>query len=293
MKEKKAVRVVYADILFAVNLSADFIVLYACGKVLSLKISFVRLFAAALIGTVFAALCETVFFDKGAICITLGVLCVPLMCRTAYKQFGTVSFIKLCGLFVFLSMLLGGGMESISYMLIKLTKNAAFLKDGLSIKMFVLLSGVMSAATICFAKLFKRSKGSFETKKVFISADGTQRYGFELMCDTGNVLLDPYSRLPVIVLKKENISYFKDALYSFKDSENIYFGEKAIKSHIRFVPAKSACGSTVFAAFKPASTQIVKDGKSISVDAVVAFDNGGCTYCGTDGVVPYELTENL
>ncbi len=271
-------RVVYADILLLVNFCADFILLYICGLVLTLNIKTYRLCFGAMLGALYCFVCEVLLYGTHYLYILFSLAFVPLICFTAYKYTSRLAFIKLCIFFLVACTLLDGGMQFMSRIIITLS-SGALLKNGVSVLTFVILITILSAVCICIILLFKKSH-IYKIQTLSISADGTQKHEFQLMCDTGNMLVDSYTGLPVIVVKKD-----KAKIFGF-DVTDIRYGA-------RFIPVKTVSGDACFAMFKPCCIELVRSKRRIPISAMLAFDNGECTYNGADGALPYELIENL
>ncbi len=287
-------RTVYADVVLAVNFAADYLIMYISGRALSLKISRIRIAAASLAGALFALACELYMYDSTALEVVLGILImVPVMCKISYKTVRKAAFLKLCFVFVLVSLLFGGGMQLLSRILIEISTGCKNFSGGIDARMFVLLSGIMTAVMMLFRRISGLSKTPSETAEVVISFDGQTKRDFNLLCDTGNVLTDPYSSLPVIVIKSAcaqkapEIADIARGIVADKDA--------ALVSRVRYIPVKSACGTSVFCAVRPKSAFLKQNGgKLCPLDTVVAFDTGeDSTYCGTDGLFPYELSQNI
>lgn len=286
-------RTVYADVVLAVNFAADYLIMYICGRALSLKINRIRIAAASLAGALFALAYELYMYDSTAPGLILGILMIPAMCKISYKTERRTAFLKLCFVFVLISLLFGGGIQLLSRILIEISTGCKNFSGGIDTRMFVLLSGIMTAVMMLFRRISGLSKTPSETAGVVISFDGHNERDFNLLCDTGNVLTDPYSSLPVIVIKSAcaqkapEIADIARGIVADKDA--------ALVSRIRYIPVKSACGTSVFCAVRPKSAFLKQNGgKLCPLDTVVAFDTGeDNTYCGTDGLFPYELSRNI
>lgn len=286
-------RTVYADVVLAVNFAADYLIMYISGRALSLKVNGMKIAAASVAGALFALACELYMYDSTAQKLVLGILMIPVMCKISYKTERRAAFLKLCFVFVFVSLSFGGGMQLLSRILIGILAGKKNFSGGIDARMFVLFSGIMTAVMMLFRRISGLSKMPSETADVVISFDGQTERGFSLLCDTGNVLTDPYSSLPVIIIKSAcaqkapEIADIARGIVADKDA--------ALVSRVRYIPVRTACGTSVFCAVRPKSAFLKQNGgKLCPLDTVVAFDTGeDDTYCGTDGLFPYELSRNI
>lgn len=286
-------KTVYADYLLAVNFAADYLIMYISGRALSLKTSGVRIAAAAFAGALFALACELYICDNTALKLVLGIVMIPVMCAVSYKTERKAAFVKLCLVFVLTSLLFGGGMQLLLRIIIGISAGRKNFSGAADARMFVLLAGIMTAVMMLFKRVSCLSKTPSETAEVVISFDGHTEQSFNLLCDSGNVLTDPYSSLPVIIIKSARVSKvpeISDIARGIISDE-----DTAVISRIRYIPVRSACGTSVFCAVRPKSAFVRQSsGKRYPLDAVVAFDmQEDNTYCGTDGLFPYELSRNI
>ncbi len=277
-------RTVYADILIVVNFCADFLVLYCVSKMLHLTAKTIRLAMGAGIGALCSLFYEIYAYNAHIFSIIFNVVCVALMCKAAFKYTSIGGFVKQCTSLFLVSMLLGGLMQYLVLLMVRLFENIN-VPNILDVKTFVLLACLASVIALKLSKVIGRGKVHI-TQKVVVHTDKQKSFEVTLMSDSGNILRDPYSSLPVIVLKNELCE--RHLNISLKDFVNVQSNVP-----LRLIPVKSACANALFFAFRPEGIELVCKGKSLPLQAVVAFDNGGCDYGGYDGIIPYELTSNL
>ena len=196
-------------------------------------------------------------------------------------------------LFYVCSAILGGGMQAAMYALIRLFGRTGLFKEGISFQTFAVLSGVLSAAAVAAGRIFKAGRPSKRVEADISFRNGlNERFCF--ICDTGNVLTDPYSGSPVIVMSAKAAERLKGLDLQTLLCDKTPDGNAALDAHFRYIPARSACGTHVFPAFRPESIELIVNGKNIKADAVIALDaDKSNTYCGTDGILPAELVENI
>ena len=98
------------------------------------------------------------------------------------------------------------------------------------------------------------------------------------MCDSGNLLTDPYCGLPVIILASD-----------FTDKFDF------LQCKTRYIPIKTAQGNGIIKAVKPEKLELITgSGKDIPLDAIIGFSNNNqADYGGTDGIIPSCLLDNI
>ena len=77
--------ILYADILFAINFSMDFLTLFLCKIILHRKLYKGRIIVASLLGALFAVV-EVVYIANGWISIALSIIVSTTMCVICYKE---------------------------------------------------------------------------------------------------------------------------------------------------------------------------------------------------------------
>lgn len=266
-------KTVYCDVVLAANFVADFTLLKICAEFLHVRISKVRLLSASLLGAVFALACA-IFVNYTSLRFFACILFSPVICLIAFGKKKYKQMIKAVFTFAILSFLLCGFVTIFACL-----SGYNFMDGGMKLWMIVAGGLAMCSAFILAGKGFS-DECRIKTVDVRIECLGKSNV-LTLMCDSGNLLTDPYSDLPVIILKKD--------FTSKKESD-----EDFVKLRTRFIPIKTAQGNGVIKGIKPEKIEIVKGNKLFPIDAVVGFsENQQADYGGTDGIIPYFLVENL
>lgn len=280
--------VIYADILFLVNFIMDCFSLYICAKVQCLKVSVFRLLIAGIIGGVYGTIHEIVSLPE-PIC---SAAVSAIMIFIALNITSPSSFIKSAMLFYTVSMLLGGIMTALQNFFYTYG-NSHFFSGGLSFGHFAVLVVICMLLTAAAARLFS-SAIMKKTITAEFSVHGGKTVSAKLLCDTGNVLRDPYSDLPVIVVKSDIVKKLAGA-----DAESLlagnYDADCASAYRLRFISAKTVGGNTVLAGFGAIKTYFIgKNGKKSEASVIVAADTLSDFSCGgCDGIVPYTAVWGL
>ncbi len=279
--------IIYADILFAVNFIMDYLSLYMSAKVLNFRSKGLMFCVASAIGGIYSLL--GLYFYVPEPYAAVGVSLI--MCFVAFGKKRFSAFIKAVILFYITGMLLGGIMTFL-YNVICKYKNALLFDGGLKSWMFFALAGIVFLISSVASRIFSNF---MYCKNIHAEIQfGSDKKTVCLLCDTGNLLRDPFSNLPVIVLRAGCLDSIlgKDGIHRHPDKAQ---NEPAIKYKLRYIPVKTASGSTIMPAVSADKIRILsKKGNGTEIEAVIASDSiSGSTYGGCDGVIPYSLAFNF
>ena len=247
---------IYIDILIAVNLFINYILLLLTAKFLSLKWKSIRLFFGEILSGIYSLYIlfpESNLFLSALIKFIMAITIV--LCVFGFKSLK--SFIKITLCFYAINFLFSGIMLC---MWILFRPNSMEMNNG--VVYFNISPVVLIASTIVsyfIIEIFYRVigknhiKNSFYEIKINIENSSVK---LKAKVDTGNILREPFSNLPVIIVRKSTAEkiipqnlmnllngYYENNTYNISSSE--------IKYTIRMVPFKTVAGSGIFPAFKP------------------------------------------
>ena len=97
---------------------------------------------------------------------------------------------------------------------------------------------------------------------------------FTALCDTGCLLTEPISGMPVIVASEKSLGKLTELLRA-----------EDPPLRLRLIPADGICGHRLLRGFIPERVSV----GGTEVSAVVAWDGGGTDYGGFGGIVPAKL----
>lgn len=267
---------IYADTLFIVNFSMDFLSLYITGKLTHSPIRSKRMMLAAAIGAIFATV--SVVFDSGdavsrILWTAAFIVCALLMCRISYSL-GPKRLVP-----VFVAVNLGlGGLMSLLFGLAR--RNGLTISGGdtaASPLMFMVFALISGAVSLVYGRL--RMFGAKRKEVTSLITIFGNTVSAKLLSDSGNLLCDPISSKPVIILSPD---IFGDKIPdSLKTGEPDFgvLGEK-LGAKLRLIPAQGVTGKRLLAGVVP--DKVIIDGNE--VDAIIALADG--SYDGCDGIVP-------
>ena len=202
--------IIYIDVLFAVNLLINYILLRACSVFTTVKYKKLRVFIGALIGALYALL---IFFpDFSVLYTTMSKMLISMLIVAAAFPFYTLrSYIKTLLVFYMVSFGFGGCVLAVFYFSDIGARLGAVYSNGIfyfNLPWSILaLSGAMFYLAV---KIFGLFSGKFFTnkslcKKLWIFY-GDKCTEITALLDTGNSLIDPITLSPVIIAEYKVIS---------------------------------------------------------------------------------------
>ncbi len=278
---------VFADVLFIINFSMDFLSLYISGKILHLEMKKRKLIFSSVIGGIYGVVSLLI---KGTLpYILLNVSVYLLMCFTAYKNIVLSQYIKLCILFYSVSLLMGGAVSASYTFIDGIMSNipqTETLTEGRKIPFYAFIAIVTVCAVTAHitGRIFSQSK---DIKDAYITAVlGEKTIDMHLLIDSGNLLHEPLSGAPVILVKNEKFKRLTGC-----DSTSLFSCEKLL-SKLRCIPAQSAGGDMMLYGIIPDKIYIGTKKEKIPMKAVIAVCDG-TDFAEFDGVVPICLYETM
>ncbi len=276
---------VFGDILFIINFSMDFLSLYISGKILHLDMNKRSLLLSSAIGGVYGVVS---LFIKGALpSAVLNIAVYLLMCFAAYKNIVLSQYIKLCVLFYSVSLLMGGAVTA-SYSFIDSLMadmwGSGTITQAKKVPFFlfviiVVLGGVTAYVT---GKIFAKST---DVKDAYLTVVFEEkRVDMHVLIDSGNLLHEPLSGAPVILIKNDKFKKLTGCT-----AKTILQNEKLLLK-TRFIPAHSAGGDAMFYGILPDKVLIGTKNEKVPMTAVIAVCDSA-DFAEFDGVIPLCLYE--
>lgn len=268
---------VYADVLFLINFSMDFLVFYICARLLRRRLYPIRSAIGATVGGAYGV--AALFIPEGGILpilcdlVSLGVICM-IAFYTKNERFR--DFIGRCALFAGVSAILGGIMTAL-YSALNRSGLAALegeTGDDISVWLFALLAAAGGAAAFAGGKRMRRLATAKQSDIVISFESNTVK--LRAMTDTGNLLSDPLSGRGVALCELEAVSdIFPRELVEFWKRGDIgastSLSEK-YASRLRYIPAKGALGgkNVLLAAISPDSVCVEVGETKTDADILIA-----------------------
>lgn len=197
---------VYVDIILLENICMNFIILFATAYIVKIKTRYFRIFISSLIGAIYALL---VYADILAIYtnIIMKILLSICMVYIAYKPKNLKGMLKELILFYLVSFALGGCAFALLYIV---RPQDIFMKDGVYIGTYPLKIALLGGITgfiityIAFKAVKTRISKNEIIYKAAIKLD-EKEITINVMLDTGNMLKDPISNSPVVLVEKSKL----------------------------------------------------------------------------------------
>lgn len=289
--EVREVYEVYADILFLVNFSMDFLCFYLTTKLLHRKPHPVRMVLGAVFGALYAV--SAVFVECGRVTAFLADLTVcAFMCALVYAERGARvrSYLVSTGVYFGVSALIGGLMTAFCSLLNRLGLPIdAIGGDGLSAWAFALLAIVCAATAGTVGRFFRRSACE-RVGQVEITCRG-QSVTLSAVTDSGNLLRDPISGRCVVVASVGAVEKLLPpglpAVLKNGDFTSEAFREACSGLRIRLIPTHTATGESMLLGILPEKMMIRDKNGSRETDAL--FAPADVRIAGYDALLPPEL----
>lgn len=260
--------VLYADVLFLINFSMDYLSLYAASRLLALPSGTWRMLAGAVVGGIYGVL-SVVFFWQGMIGAVLtflascGMVFIAFSCCDGVRGFLRAVF-SVWGI----GALIGGFMTLFSGMF----QGDASYTSGADIPVAVF-------AVILFIRMAAKRGGRGYAEVAFDY--GENRYTGRALIDSGNLLTDPLSGLPVVLIRASDARTFAGGEVDGKFAGIMPDGI-GLSPGVRAVPVRGVTDTRILYGFLCHSLRIRKGNRILHRSAVVCVDRqspkgyGGC-----------------
>ncbi len=285
---------VYADLLFLINFSMDYLCLYICARILHRKMSLFKMVIAAAVGGVYSII-SLVLDLEGAISLAIDIVVCILMCAIVFAEKNRrVASTLLCSfLFLGISMMTGGAMTAIFNLLNRLELPIDSIgEDGISPYLFAILAIISAIITLRGSDILSR-KSTVTTCTIKVKIKQKEAT-FKALSDSGNLARDPLGGKPIIIVDRNlfseiaDLSFF-DELASGKTPPNLPY------RNTRIIPIKTAVASSLLVAISPDKLTVElydsKKKRSLSseIDALVAPSELGEVGEGCNAIIPAEI----
>jgi len=274
----------YIDIYFLINFTVDILAFYFAALFTKVKVGVRGLLFAGAVGGLFA--CAVVILDiKGILFFLMLALSVAIMTFCLSRGVSFVRKTKLFSAFLVFETLLGGCVilfyNLLSEILLPFISSAEF---GVENKKILILSMLILLSIGAIKILFALFGGSLSEKNVDVELtvfDNSEKVS--ALVDTGNLLLDPMTLAPVIIVKAQALRRL-----GIGELNEVVINDDGFKfkKRIRLIPASALGENRILYGIKPDSTCVLANGKKSEVDAVIAVDNEKGTFGGYEALIP-------
>ena len=210
--------ILYADVLFAINFSMDFLALFITLRILHKKIYKARILISSLIGATYGVLEMIVNFNGIILELLLGVFVSFIMCLIALNEYKLKRLAGEILVFWAISALLGGIM-SLMFSILNKILTQYLIEENLmsnseySRTRFLIIALISILISMLFVRTLKE-KSSEKSVLISITID-EENFTASGLCDSGNMLTEPISGKSVILVPSNSpigrkISTFPD-----------------------------------------------------------------------------------
>ena len=283
---------VYADVLFFVNFCMDFQCLFLTAKLLHRPFSVLRGAIFSSLGALYA--CAALFLSVSGLWAFLADCGVCfLMCVGTFLQKGGRLRQTLLpfALYFGVSFAVGGVMSGIASLLSHMEAPIGTQGTELSSGVFFLLAALGGALTFAWGRLTQRRAKGKITRLTLCFAG--KMLSVACMVDTANLLRDPVSGKPVVLLDRQTATGLlpQSILRIAEQNDATRLGglSHELACRVRLIPAAAATGRGLVLAVAPDRAVLDTDKGEIEVDvliAPVALMNDGNDY---KALLPAEL----
>lgn len=294
---------VYIDIIFIENLFMNYIILLATGIISKNKINHLKLIIASSIGAIYAVISFMPNMKKEIGIITKILLSIIII-LIAYTPKGIKKVISQLLIFYLTSFAFGGCAFFLIYVV---RPEKVFSLEGVLIENYpvkiAMIGGLVGFYIIVFC--FKNIKNKIGRKDIFCNIEiniYSKKKEVKMMIDTGNMLKDPITKTPVIVVESEKLDEIIPKIVIENISEILGGDDNKVlenlpeeySSRFRIIPFSSIGKKHgMILGIKVDNIKIIEDEKIIK-NVIVGIYNGkiGKSYSGLLGIDILEREEN-
>lgn len=250
--------------LIATNIYISFFLLLTAGKIARLNLSRVRLCLGALAGGVSA--CTILLPPMSMLLSTVLKVAVALVLSLIAYGFGSIRrFIRATLMLIVATFAFGGMMLALSLVVSpsKMQMNNGAVYLDVSPVFLVVMTLVCYAAISTASRIASKRSGAQEGDMLTIFL-GARSITCRVLLDSGNTLAEPFSSLPVVVVRREVIA----KLLAPEEYEK-FLSAQPTSIPMRLIPYESIGGQGLLPAFKADRIELERMGSA--VDCACAY----------------------
>lgn len=274
---------VYGDVLFLIDFSMDFLLLFSVSRIMHLRAAAKRLVLSAALGGAYAV--AALFIGNVFLSVICNIAAALIMCLISFPKAGRAVLLKCTVLFYGLSLLLGGCITAFYILLSKLGKEklsqrgaAPFMTD-VPLGTFLLLGAVSAALSYITGRIFGRQNEKKEADVTVSGKGGLVR--LKCLSDSGALIREPLSGSPVLIVDLNSIKKCVDPeLFEALSCRQLC----KTADKMRLIPCSGVNGDSILPGFLPEKVTV----NGTERKAVVAVTEN-TDYGGFDGIVPASL----
>ncbi len=284
-------QIIYADVLFIVNFSMDFIALYITSKLIHNQVGIFTLIISSGIGGVYGVI-SLISSGNPILNALINAAIAFLMCFITFGIPSILILIRNTLTFYGISFLMGGAMTGIFYMTNKGVMGRGVVINGEPASIYsdisplsIILSalGAVIFSYIC-SGVMKKIKG-VKKARINVKFNGKET-SFSGICDTGNLLLDPITSLPCLICSYDAFSPLIPMglvpLFRDKNVSLLEYTDPTLVKRIRIIPMKGVGSSGILLGIIP--DEITLNG--VKKELCIACDPKTSSFAETESIIP-------
>ena len=269
--------IIYLDIVLVENLCMNYIILFATGFIMKIKMKHLRMILAGIIGGVYAILAYTQILPYGTT-IPLKIILSIVMVYISFSPQTIKILIKQLIIFYLVSFVFGGCVLALLYFI---KPSDVFINNGVYTGTYpikiAILGGIIGFIIMKIAS--KILKNRLDKKGIIYDIEillNNKSVKLKAMLDTGNMLKEPITQIPVVLVEK-------DKLYGIIPKEILNNIDKIIegkwkedidwinfKERLKIIPFESIGKQNgILLGFKVDNIKIINDTNEISNEKVI------------------------
>ena len=193
---------IYIDVVFIENLIMNYIILFATSIIIKVKVKHIRLILASSLGAIYSIIAYMSILEMYS-SVILKIILSVIIVYIAYNPQNVKNMWKYLVIFYMTSFVFGGAAFALIYIL---KPQDILMKNGLFLGTYPLKTIILGAivAFIVIVTSFKLVKSKISKKDMFCTIKiniNKVEIETKAMIDTGNLLKEPISNTPVIVVE--------------------------------------------------------------------------------------------
>lgn len=259
----------YIDIIFLENIIMNYIILFATGLIILKKVKHIRILISSIIGSSYSVMLyitKLEIYDNQIVKFILSVV----MVYVAFTPKDIKKMIKNIIIFYLTSFCFGGAAYYLLYNVSpEQIKNINGVMTGEYPIKIAILGGILGFFIINIA--FKIVKNRIDKTSIIYDIEigyKEKQVGLKVLLDTGNLLVEPISKAPVVIVDSEKLKQILDlsSLEIMRNAkiENIDSLEEDLKLRCRILPFSSVGKNNgIMIGFKPDYIKVYEEEKII------------------------------
>ena len=200
--------ILYADVLFAINFSMDFLALFITIKIMHKRLYKLRILISALIGSAYSVIEMITKVKSPMLEIGINIFVALIMCIICFKETKISRFIISYAMFWGVSALMGGFMSLIFSIFNKIfytyiVNSKLIATNAYNGVRFIVVALISILASFIVTRIYN-SKKAIKNVQIEIEFENNS-YSLNGLCDSGNLLTEPLSGKSVILVSQSSM----------------------------------------------------------------------------------------